>query len=569
MMQPQTGIASLPPQMPGQAQGIQQVLPQMKPQVGGAQGATPALVAPLSQQAMPQLLQEFNNPQSKFPKYAVLAAMKEREEKTRMAQAMQGQNAMQQSQQQGTVADEVVSRAQASMPPRMATGGPVAFEGGGDIGGDSLEAFALDELRVREAQIAKKRAEDKAKYEFLKNTAPEVAARMAAENPELVAPVAAPVQAPRPAPIPPKPAPGLSALVPPPQKERVKRVAAAPVVKPAAEDLPEAELAGMLKPFDDRAVALAARKALPADVVKSNEGLARLMQEQLAAQRGEAKTFADASREARDLAMQRASVPIWQDAQGMLGLAAMIDPRKGKTMSSLAAGAEKYLGGQQAAKENAAKEFAAAQREERIMQGNIRQTQMLEAQRQNALARGEMDRVNSIDDQLNALAAQRDQFKLARATEAFNKAMKTREVISGEKKAEADLISAGKPTETLALLNALFPGQAPSVENLAKVVAARSGPAASERQDLAEVKALVASLRDQADPSKNFDKPSRDQAGIMLRQAQAKLAEMSGLGGSAAKLPAAAASQLKEGVVTSFANGQQWTIENGQPKQVK
>lgn len=36
-----------------------------------------------------------------------------------------------------------------------------------------------------------------------------------------------------------------------------------------------------------------------------------------------------------------------------------------------------------------------------------------------------------------------------------------------------------------------------------------------------------------------------------------------------AQLPAAAASQLKAGVVTTFANGQQWTLENGQPKQVK
>jgi len=34
------------------------------------------------------------------------------------------------------------------------------------------------------------------------------------------------------------------------------------------------------------------------------------------------------------------------------------------------------------------------------------------------------------------------------------------------------------------------------------------------------------------------------------------------------RLPAAAVSQLKEGFVTQFANGQKWTLENGQPKRV-
>jgi hypothetical protein len=37
----------------------------------------------------------------------------------------------------------------------------------------------------------------------------------------------------------------------------------------------------------------------------------------------------------------------------------------------------------------------------------------------------------------------------------------------------------------------------------------------------------------------------------------------------ATQLPPAAMSQLKEGVATTFANGQQWTLKNGQPTQVK
>lgn len=37
----------------------------------------------------------------------------------------------------------------------------------------------------------------------------------------------------------------------------------------------------------------------------------------------------------------------------------------------------------------------------------------------------------------------------------------------------------------------------------------------------------------------------------------------------ASALPESAKKQLKEGQITTFANGQQWTLENGQPKQVK
>ena len=38
---------------------------------------------------------------------------------------------------------------------------------------------------------------------------------------------------------------------------------------------------------------------------------------------------------------------------------------------------------------------------------------------------------------------------------------------------------------------------------------------------------------------------------------------------SKTSLPPQAAAQLKEGFVTTFTNGQQWTLENGKPKQVK
>lgn len=67
-----------------------------------------------------------------------------------------------------------------------------------------------------------------------------------------------------------------------------------------------------------------------------------------------------------------------------------------------------------------------------------------------------------------------------------------------------------------------------------------AGRGITERQDVNELKALIASLRDQADPMKNMDRASREQASALLRQAQEKLAQMSGLGGTTAPTGGAA-----------------------------
>lgn len=133
---PQTGVAALlkNPPAPGEAQGIQQAIPAMQPKASAPTSAPQSFVTPLKGRDLQQLLQEFNNPQSQYPKYAVLTAMKDRQEADRLKSALQGQNAMQQAKQQGTVADAIVAGARAGMPPpprMMATGGPVAFERGG------------------------------------------------------------------------------------------------------------------------------------------------------------------------------------------------------------------------------------------------------------------------------------------------------------------------------------------------------------------------------------------------------------------------------------------------------
>jgi hypothetical protein len=428
IQQPQAGIAALPQQAaPGQSQGIQAALPQMKPQPGGPTSAPQAFIGPLTQQDVPQLLQEFNNPQSQYPKFAVLAAMKERQEKDRMRQAIQGQGAMQQAQQQrGTVADDVLAQAQMGQqpPPVMAaqggmmrgyaSGGPVAFAEGGvsQEFGDSPEALAMDELRVREAQIAKKRAEDRARYEFLKNAAPEVAARMAAENPELLPPspsAAASVATRvgtekgratnltgdmRPTTLPPsapRRPPGGPAVPSQPAPAGIQALSAAPPTEDAVQRLVAEQVA-----------AARARQAAgqPPELVAANKGIAALAEESIAAQRAEAE----------ELKRERLAAQAAAQARKERGLTAKewfdlanFSTRRGEGVGSLARAASGVLGGREAAAEAARKEDILAQREQRGMQGNIRQAQMLEMVRKQQLAKGDFEEAAKTQAQIDAL----------------------------------------------------------------------------------------------------------------------------------------------------------------------
>jgi hypothetical protein len=86
------------------------------------------------------------------------------------------------------------------------------------------------------------------------------------------------------------------------------------------------------------------------------------------------------------------------------------------------------MGQREAAAEAARKEYALAQRDERSMQTNLRQTQMLEAQRQVALEQGKLNEVNAINDKLAQLGMEREQFRLTRGDKAFEQGAKQREL---------------------------------------------------------------------------------------------------------------------------------------------
>jgi hypothetical protein len=284
----------------------------------------------------------------------------------------------------------------------------------------------------------------------------------------------------------------------------------------------------------------------------------------LAAQQKEAQDYRDEITKRRDERLAQTARPIWENPEALLRIAGGMNLERGKGIGSLASAAGSELGAQRKAAEEAKDRFMADQRDARQLDAANRAYQLAIAERQQAYAEG--------DDQAKRAA----DIKVAESKYNFDK---TKIDISDKREqfgiqrmsAQASMASANKQNETIALLQALFPGQAPSVENLAKISAARQ-PTAFERQDVAELKTLQGNLQNQVE-NILLPKPQRDAAAAQLEQVNAKLAQMAGLGGASTgaptQLPPAALSQLKEGVATTFANGQQWTLKNGQPTQVK
>lgn len=330
----------------------------------------------------------------------------------------------------------------------------------------------------------------------------------------------------------------------------------ASLAKPQANLTPEEE-----QSYANRASTLRTRQGLPEDVLAGRQGIATLAAENLAAQRAEREQMAREAKEQRDAALAKAQRGIMDDPMALLSLAGSIDTRKGQGVGSLARGAAGLMGKREEQAEAARKEFALAQRDQRMLQANERQANMLELQRQQAIRENDFTRVSQIEDQLAALEVQKSQLLRSRQEHAEKMALEGRKVGAMEADAAAKL---GRPTAID------FFRQDP--EGYGRFIAAGRGPqTAGDRQDLNELKALQGNLQKQIE---NYVLPKgvRDAAAAQLQQVNAKLAQMAGLGNAstdATQLPPAALAQLKEGVATTFSNGQQWTLRNGQPTQVK
>jgi hypothetical protein len=328
--------------------------------------------------------------------------------------------------------------------------------------------------------------------------------------------------------------------------------------------------------FEERKAALEARKRLPPELLEGRTGLAKLMQENLAAQRAEAKTFGDEARAARDAAIARSQRSLLDDPQALLAMAGAIDTRRGRSIGSLAQGAAGVLGQRQAAAEAARKEYATSQQTERMLQANIRQGNMLEAQRVQALLEGDYNRANQIDDAINQNAAERAKLERSVQDKAFDQGVKQRELAvqeGGLKLREREAAKGPVPSFQDQLTRDAVEAYLKQNPGKTKADALEwlrgAGKGVEGRERLGNLKLAAETLSKQLE-NPMLSKADKDSKSADLDRVQAEIMSLIGMGGtSAEKLPQQAVSQLKEGVVTKFANGQQWTLRNGQPTQVK
>ena len=597
LMQPQQGP------MPGQAP--QQPMQGMMPQQGAATPA--AMVGPLTQMHMQQLLQLMLNPRPEGPPlYAVISALAEKQKAAKAAQNAQGQQAMAQNaqmQQQPPVAAQVM-QASEQMPQQQtqmaahggvmhgyASGGAVSFQTAGavppglmnpDVDEDGLPRGKDERERVidynnkiraaYEQQMKSKAAaaprtaapsmQDIAGAmsgrrqleQFYKPRNPEaytpeaLAYRVSGMSPadapgrgmaeERVTPQAAPQSATQPSPttfdisspssinalriaaqdtsLPESERADLQRRISMMEGNRFAQSGVATLTKPQATLTPEEE-----QSYANRASLLRTRQGLPEDVLTGRQGIATLAAENLAAQRAEREQLAREAKEQRDLAIGRSQRDILSDPRSLLDLAGSIDTRRGQGVGSLARGAAGLLGKREEQAEAARKEFALAQRDQRMLQANERQANMLEMQRQQAIRENDFTRVSQIEDQLATLEMQKSQLLRSRQEHAEKIGLDERRVGAMEAEAVAKL---GRPTEID------FFRQDP--EGYGRFQAARRGPQTTgERQDLAELKTLQGNLQKQVE-NYMIPKTQRDAAALQLQQVNAKLAQMAGLGGA-------------------------------------
>jgi hypothetical protein len=571
-------------------------MPGMMPQQGAP---TPqAMVGPLSQMHMQQLMQLMLNPRPEGPPlYAVLSAITEKQKQAQAQASMQRQMAMaqgQQAAQQPPIAQQVLAQAQQMQPeePVMAAyggemqgyagGGAVAFAGGTGPQGlpqQNPEEDLSDDpglpLRERMIRAEKRRALSRQQgvgrsfaerfpdpAQSTTDTGDEVTrmlgrapapapvmspeaqaltnrqvsrGNMAADTPRVAQPTATTFDITNPASInalrmaaqdtslPEAERADLQRRIAMMEGNRPSQFGVASLAKPQATLTPEEE-----QSYANRASTLRTRQGVPEDVLAGRQGIANLAAENLAAQRAEREQMALEAKEQRDAAIGRSQRSIMDDPMALLALAGSIDTRRGQGVGSLARGAAGLMGKRAEQAEAARKEYALAQRDQRMLQANERQANMLEMQRQQAIRENDFIRVSQIEDQLATLDVQKSQLLRSRQEHAEKMALDERRVGAMEADAAAKL---GR--ETILDLFKRDPKKAKEYLTMqAEAQAASRGPqTAGERQDLNELKALQGNLQKQIE---NYVLPKgvRDAAAAQLQQVNAKLAQMAGLDGA-------------------------------------
>ena len=355
---------------PGQAEpgGLGNLIAQQP-----SQGAAPTGINPMTPQMAPldggQLLRmiEQNMQQNNSTPIAALAEISRRLTQAKNAKMEEGRRAAAMlAGQPATIKDELVQQALmagiGSQPYEFAGGGLVAFADGGmaaeDIDtadlGDQMafgygfadpmaeaQALAADEARVAAANEERRRAEVRERYNFLRQNAPETAARVLAENPWLErTQVGAPTPAARPAPAA-APAAGAGTRPAPAGAGAGTRPGAgAGAARPGAAQVPP--------PDDIAQYTSAAESAIGSMVGRGRPGAEEL----------ELRKALLAAQEAERQAPMEYQQPRGLTGREMLQLASF-DPTKGRWVQSLAERAAGVMG----ARETKAEEAKKANRE--------------------------------------------------------------------------------------------------------------------------------------------------------------------------------------------------------------
>lgn len=458
------GQAPMPGQMPGQ-------MPGMMPKPGAA---TPeAEISQYQGMSLPELIAQFQL----RPSGPLLGLITKQTQEAELQKAQANQAAMAQAQQQqGTVKDMAIGKAlQALQPTQMAAqggimqgyagGGAVAFGHGGRVqhfkdGSNEFglmanpEADAMDALRVELAQKDKQRKALEETYYSLMMQGDPRAAQVKQQLDALSgsAPMSSPAVAPARQPL---FSPEAIALM---QRQGPRwtepRQSSLPITNlgggRASVSMSSAQrnpvqaqsLSGDMTPeerqvYESHRAMLEGRRNRPESLTRAEQGLADLARANIEAQQREAEEFRREAMERRDAGLARAQQSIWSNPQAMLALAGGIDTRRGQGVGSFARGLANIMGQQEGMAEAARKEYAQAQQMQRTLDAAIRNTQVLEAQRQLAMQKEDFARVSQLDDQIQNSRAEEERAKRAIRDKAIEQNFRGREV--GVKEAELDI----------------------------------------------------------------------------------------------------------------------------------
>lgn len=455
--------------------GLAPAAPQQPPAASGVQ----SYVAPLMGMDMQRLLMEFNNPGSRFPKFAVLSAMQEKQKQAQMRQAMQGQQAMAQNAQQGQapVAAGILAGAQAEAAqeatPQFRYGGAVAMQLGGspgiqnpDIDEEGLPRSNEDRERILRNNRALLEMQSRAETVKSRNEALERVRATSQAVPEQMQKFYRSTGRDQGAYLG-APATSTDTLFPfgPPESPmmdvpevtvgsaRSPQAARSGAGAPGAVKTPGAvavqgmdDIVALTKAQEERNKArLELAKTTP-EVTAARAAEQRTMQENLQAALGEAKTAREAAEKRRADVVGAASRSIAEDPEALFRLAGAMNTRRGMGIGSLAGAAGAELGRRREAIQAAEKEFAGEQKELRALDAANRQYNLSVVQLQKAYAEGDAEKIRAAKQDVADSAVALQEKKM-------DYGLKQREVVAKEMGARAQMLAAGKPSGQEALIN--------------------------------------------------------------------------------------------------------------------